>query len=185
MHEQDNYIVKRLKSAIEMSGLSYTELEKKTGIAKSSIQRYASGLTKKIPIDAVNAIGNATGVSFAWIMGWEKTPHQNSTEIVLSNHEKKLVIAYREKLNMQSAVDTLLGISSNDADNSTKNVYPIKKTAHNDSQKAAIADSKDNFVEIPYVARSGERGTVTKTQEELDSILPLLETLEAKSDPDL
>lgn len=29
----------------------------------------------------------------------------------------------------------------------------------------------DNLVEIPYVARSGERGTVTKSQEEIDEIL--------------
>ena len=40
-------IVQRLKESIEKSGLSYVELEKKTGIAKSSIQRYASGTTKK------------------------------------------------------------------------------------------------------------------------------------------
>lgn len=65
-------ISNRLKQAIEQSNLSYVELEKKTGIAKSSIQRYASGTTKKIPVDAVSAIAKAVGVSDAWIMGWDK-----------------------------------------------------------------------------------------------------------------
>lgn len=64
-------IIDRLKYSIEVSGLSYVELEKKTGIAKSSIQRYASGVTKKIPIDAIQEIAKAVGVSAAYIMGWE------------------------------------------------------------------------------------------------------------------
>lgn len=61
----------RLHNAIINSGLTYIELEKKTGIAKSSIQRYATGNTKKIPIDAVKLIADATNSSAAWIMGWE------------------------------------------------------------------------------------------------------------------
>lgn len=69
---QDDNIAKRLKYAVEASALSYVELEKKTGIAKSSIQRYTSGKTKKIPIDAVEAISNAIGVSLSWIMGWDE-----------------------------------------------------------------------------------------------------------------
>ena len=64
--------VVRLMVAIKSSGLSYVELEKRTGIAKSSIQRYASGRTKKIPVDAVKLIADATGSSAAWIMGWEE-----------------------------------------------------------------------------------------------------------------
>lgn len=64
-------IIDRLKLSIEKSKLSYVELEKKTGIAKSSIQRYANGTTKKIPIDAIQAIAKACGVSAGYIMGWE------------------------------------------------------------------------------------------------------------------
>ncbi len=69
-------IIYRLKSSIEASGLSYVELESKTGIAKSSIQRYASGTTKKIPIDAIQAIAKAVGVPAAYIMGWESNVTQ-------------------------------------------------------------------------------------------------------------
>ena len=53
------------------SGLSYAELSNRTGIAKSALHRYATGQTKKIPIDAVRLIADATGVSTSYIMGWE------------------------------------------------------------------------------------------------------------------
>lgn len=53
---------KRLSIAIKKSGLSYPELEKLTGIPKSSLQRYATGATKKIPIDYMEKIANALNI---------------------------------------------------------------------------------------------------------------------------
>ena len=64
-------IISRLRESVENSGFSYVELEERTGIAKSSIQRYVSGTTKKIPIDAVQAISKAVGVPAEYILGWE------------------------------------------------------------------------------------------------------------------
>ncbi|MCR4889333.1 MAG: XRE family transcriptional regulator [Ruminococcus sp.] len=63
--------IKRLRQAIEQSGLTYAELGKKTGIAKSSLQRYATGATKKIPIDNIEAIAKATNVSAKYLMCWD------------------------------------------------------------------------------------------------------------------
>ena len=71
-------ISKRIRIAIDESGLSFVELERKTNIAKSSLQRYASGITQKIPVDAIGAIAEATGASAAWIMGWEDTEASNN-----------------------------------------------------------------------------------------------------------
>lgn len=62
----------RIKRLFEESGLTYLELEKKIGIKKSSLQRYASGATSKIPISAVEKIAEAFHVSSAYIMGWEE-----------------------------------------------------------------------------------------------------------------
>lgn len=61
----------RIKSAIEESGLTLYELQHKTKISKSAIQRYATGATDKIPIDALKKIADATGVSPSYLMGWE------------------------------------------------------------------------------------------------------------------
>lgn len=63
---------KRINDAIAQSGYSYPELSKITGVSKSSLQRYATGGTKKIPIDCVEAIAKATGTSAKYLMGWEE-----------------------------------------------------------------------------------------------------------------
>ena len=62
---------KRISEAIEKSGLSYPELERLTGISKSSLQRYATGVTKKIPIDCIEKIAEATHSDARYLMGWE------------------------------------------------------------------------------------------------------------------
>lgn len=63
---------KRISEAIEKSGLSYPELERATGISKSSLQRYATGVTKKIPIDCIERIADATNSDARYLMGWEE-----------------------------------------------------------------------------------------------------------------
>ena len=60
----------RIKSLIEQSEKSYQELEKFTGIKKSSLQRYASGATSKIPLDVIEKLSKAFNVSQEYLMGW-------------------------------------------------------------------------------------------------------------------
>ena len=62
---------KRISDAILNSGYSYAELSKLTGISKTSLQRYATGKTKKISLDCVEAIAAATGRDARYLMGWE------------------------------------------------------------------------------------------------------------------
>ena len=62
----------RIRALIEQSGKSYQELEKLTGIKKSSLQRYASGVTTKIPLDVIEKLSVAFNVSQEYIMGWEE-----------------------------------------------------------------------------------------------------------------
>lgn len=64
-------VIRRLKECIEDSGLSYEQLEKKTGISRSSLQRYANGITAKIPVDAIQTIADALNVRAEYILGWD------------------------------------------------------------------------------------------------------------------
>lgn len=77
-------VVKRMRQAVDDAKLTYAQLEKITGISDSSLQRYLTGKTNKIPLPALQKIADATGVSAAYIMGWEdeddKTPAPNITE---------------------------------------------------------------------------------------------------------
>lgn len=107
-------IIKRLKECVENSNLTYVELEKRTGIAKSSIQRYVSGVTKKIPVDSIQAIANAVGVSPKYILGWDNNTELNANQMLLSNHEQTVITAYRDKPEMQPAIDKILGIIEDD-----------------------------------------------------------------------
>lgn len=66
----------RIKLLIEQSNLSYQELEKKTGIKKSSLQRYASGATTKIPLDAIEKLAVAFNVSQEYLMGWSENERE-------------------------------------------------------------------------------------------------------------
>ena len=63
-------IPERLSMLIRDSGYTYERLEELTGIPKSNLQRYASGNTKKIPIDAVERVAPFLDSSAAYILGW-------------------------------------------------------------------------------------------------------------------
>lgn len=64
-------VSERLLKAIADKDISYGQLSQLTGIAKSALQRYATGETKKVPLDRLELIANALGVSAASLMGWD------------------------------------------------------------------------------------------------------------------
>lgn len=80
----------RIKALIEESGKSYQELEKITGIKKSSLQRYASGVTTKIPLDVIERLSIAFNVSQEYLMGWDEKENSPS-ELQLTEGEKMLL----------------------------------------------------------------------------------------------
>ena len=82
----------RIKSLIEQSGKSYVELEALTGIKKSSLQRYASGVTSKIPLDAIKSLSATFNVSQEYLMGWETQEKKNPPdEKILTEGEEALL----------------------------------------------------------------------------------------------
>lgn len=62
----------RLRQVIEEKHITYTELERLSGVPKSAIQRYASGATKKIPLDRIFRIADALGVTPFDIVGMDR-----------------------------------------------------------------------------------------------------------------
>lgn len=82
----------RIKSALAQTGMSYAEFEKKTGVSKSALQRYASGTTKKIPVDVMEKIAPALGVSVAYLMGLPETAAPQETKRSISDEEIKFAL---------------------------------------------------------------------------------------------
>ena len=85
----------RIKSLIEQSGRSYQELEKLTGIKKSSLQRYASGVTTKIPLDVIEKLSIAFNVSQEYLMGWDEKKDSPS-EQQLTEGEQLMLKLFRQ-----------------------------------------------------------------------------------------
>jgi transcriptional regulator with XRE-family HTH domain len=80
----------RIKALIDKSGLSYVELERLTGIKKSSLQRYAAGVTTKIPLDVIEKLSIAFNVSQEYLMGWDEK-EDSPSEPQLTEGEKMLL----------------------------------------------------------------------------------------------
>ena len=88
----------RIKLLVEESGKSYQELEKITGIKKSSLQRYASGATAKIPLDVIEKLSKTFNVSQEYLMGWsEDTTESNQpAEQKLTDGERMWLELYHK-----------------------------------------------------------------------------------------
>lgn len=63
-------ISEKIKYYMQLRKLSYSQLSKLTGISKSSLQRYATGTTNKIPIEAVYKIEKSLSLEKGTLMGW-------------------------------------------------------------------------------------------------------------------
>lgn len=69
-------VSERIRTQMQLQNLSYGELSARTGLAKSAIHRYATGLTDKVPTEALRKLAHALGVTPAYLTGWEdETPH--------------------------------------------------------------------------------------------------------------
>ena len=85
----------RIKQLIEESNMSYQELEKVTGIKKSSLQRYATGVTTKIPLDVIEKLSVTFNVSQEYLMGWDKK-EVSPDKLALTEGEKLMLELFRK-----------------------------------------------------------------------------------------
>lgn len=61
----------KIKIARDNAGLTQEELGKKCGTTKQTIFKYETGVVTNIPIDRLELIADAVGVSAASLLGWE------------------------------------------------------------------------------------------------------------------
>ena len=85
----------RIKYQMQRNSLTFLEIEQRTGIKKSSMQRYVSGETGKIPLSAIEKLANLFGVSGAYLMGWDEK-EDSPSEPVLTEGEKTMLELFRK-----------------------------------------------------------------------------------------
>lgn len=69
-------IIDRIKSRRIELDMSYQDLSDKTGISKSTLQRYETGSIKNLGIDKLEILAKALRVSPGFLMGWEENSNE-------------------------------------------------------------------------------------------------------------
>lgn len=69
--EKMQEVMSRMKNRREELNMSYQTLSDKVGISKSTLQRYETGHIKNMPVDKLEDIAKALGVSPSYLMGWD------------------------------------------------------------------------------------------------------------------
>lgn len=109
--------------AMRRNNWSYADLSKMTGISKSSLQRYFTGETGRIPIDCVEPICNALGLDPAETLGWTISQDTRRNRILEAYHQNpKLGLLFDRQSHLSDAdiefmnqmVNRILGERDND-----------------------------------------------------------------------
>lgn len=78
-------IGKRIKQIREEKGLTQTALAKAVGIAPQTVFKYEKDILTDVPLNKIETMAVALGVSPACLVGWNEAP---SSEVLLSKFEK-------------------------------------------------------------------------------------------------
>lgn len=133
---------KELKGLRKKCGLTQQELADELKLAKSTISMYENG--KREPdFETEELIADYFNVDINTLRGIK-----DKEAAIFSEHEKKVIFAYRSHPDMQKSVDRLLGIEPEEK------LYIIKKAARNgDNSPLVVTDSQlkelENLPEVP------------------------------------
>ena len=82
-------IGQRILSIMAEKNITYRDLEKSTGISRSTLNRYAAK-GKAIPLDKLDVIAKALGTDSKTLLGWNCRDNEDSKIIKLVECAKKL-----------------------------------------------------------------------------------------------
>lgn len=80
-------ISEKITDLMGKQDVSYRDLAKITSIPTAALQRYATGGTRKIPLDRVEKIASALHVSAAYLLGWDATEEKDNKSRDLETHQ--------------------------------------------------------------------------------------------------
>lgn len=95
----------RIRKYREAQNLSQKELAKLIGVSNSRISNWEQGINRP-DVDILASICEALKVSPSELLDIRLKPED------MNEHERKVIMAYRTKVNLRQAVDILLGIDN-------------------------------------------------------------------------
>lgn len=97
-------IGERIKKRRKELGLSVDQLAEQIGKDRATIYRYEKNEIEKLPINALEPLATALKTTQSYIIGCIEKNEE------FTDHEKQIIKAYRNKQEMQPAIDKLLEI---------------------------------------------------------------------------
>ena len=168
-------VKQNLKEEREKKGISYADLAKITNIAKSTLQRYETGTTLKIPLDAIKKVADALNIHPSKLMGWDdddelcsrqmgvKIPVYNALATKLSSETFDESINYEEISRVQAKKGEYFAMLVEDDSMEPR----IKKRDVVIIRKQADAESQD----LVLVRVDGQEATIKKLMKQDTGIL--------------
>ena len=98
-----NDIIARIIKRRTDLDISYQELANKTGLSKSTLQRYETGSIKNMPIDKLEVIASALDISPAYLMGWEEENKETK-----SSSDTNPINEHEEEKDIEKIIDELM-----------------------------------------------------------------------------
>lgn len=135
MSKERELTSERLRKVMDEKNISYRELSELTGIPKSTLQRYVTNSTSKIPIEYANILANKLNISLSWLMGNDRSEFhsQFGTDQELREYfadQPQLLDMYREiqqSDSLQLLFDSTKGLSPEDLKPVLEYIYTIRK----------------------------------------------------------
>lgn len=102
MSENDRLdaIRKRIADRRKELGLSYQDLSDRTGMSKSTLQRYETGDIKNVSLDKLEPLAEALQTTPSYLMGWEEEK-EFSNAPKINDEDEKDIARTMEKLKEQ------------------------------------------------------------------------------------
>lgn len=142
----------KLKQIIDSKGLKVSDLALQTGLNSQTIYSLISRDSNKVSIDALVKICNVLNVSVEELNQYDIKEKVSCTNVNISvtTHEKAVITAYRNKPEMQGAVDKLLEVRD---DARHKNIDISDYTANIAAGTGAEGFTPEKLKEVDDFAR--------------------------------
>ena len=100
--------------------LTLEEVGNAVGVSKSTVKKWEDGFISNMRRDKISALAKVLHINPVSLITGELVLTNQTNDFYLSEHEKRLVIAYRQNPHRQDSVDTLLGIAAVEEQNEEK-----------------------------------------------------------------
>lgn len=147
-------IANRIKNKRNELKMSYQDLSDKTGLSKSTLQRYETGSIRNIPLDKLEILSYGLEMEPSELMGWNE--HKNIEDRVLSSNERT-ILKYFNKLTsygQEKVIEYTKDLSNNriySTDECLDNIVTLEQmfttvASHNDDLTESEKETMDKII---------------------------------------